>query len=66
MGAHQSFPSMILINLGSGMTILIEASSMTWKNTSACMGVLQATPFAKSSASVVLFLSMCSIVNHLK
>jgi hypothetical protein len=39
-GARQSSPSMILISLGSGVTVLTEASSMTWKNTSAGIGVL--------------------------
>jgi hypothetical protein len=31
MGARQSSPGMILINLGSDSTVLTEASSNTWK-----------------------------------
>jgi K+-transporting ATPase A subunit len=63
MGAHQSSPSMILIKLGSVTTVLTEASSMTWKNTSTSMGVLRATAFARSSDSVFLFLSRYSTMN---
>jgi hypothetical protein len=55
MGTCQSFPSMILINMCSGSTILTKASYMTWKNTSTGIGMLRAVTFAKSSASVFCF-----------
>jgi hypothetical protein len=38
---------MILISLGSDSTVLTVASSMTWKNTFAGIGMLRATAFAK-------------------
>jgi hypothetical protein len=60
MGVRQSSPYMMLTNLGSDTTVLINASSMTWKKTSAGMGVLRATTFARSSALLFLFLSMYS------
>jgi hypothetical protein len=52
MGAHQSSSSMILISLGSGSTVFMEASSMTWKNTSIGIGLLRAAAFARSSTCV--------------
>jgi hypothetical protein len=65
MGMCQSSPSIRLITLGSVSTVLIEASSTTWKNTSAGSGVLCDAAFANSLALKVLLLSMCSTINHL-
>jgi hypothetical protein len=56
----------MLITLGSDSIIFIDASDMIYWNTSAGRGVLRATAFASSSASVFLFLSMYSIVKPLK
>jgi hypothetical protein len=66
MGTRQSSPSMILISPGSGSTVWMEASSMTWKNTFVGIGVLRPAAFAKSSTSVLLFHSMYSTVKPLK
>jgi hypothetical protein len=66
MGVHQSFPSMILVSLGFGSTVFMEASSMTQKNTSAGIGVLRAMAFARSLALMFLFLSMYSTVKPMK
>jgi hypothetical protein len=41
----------MLMTLGSGETVLTNASSSTWKNTSVGIGVLQAAALASSSAS---------------
>jgi hypothetical protein len=56
----------MLMALGFGGTILINASWSTWKNKSAGIGVLRAAALASSSASQFLFHSMYSIVNPLK
>jgi predicted membrane protein len=57
MGAHQSSPSMILISLCS-----TEASSITWKNTSAGIGMLRAAVFARSST--LMFLFFFNVLHH--
>jgi hypothetical protein len=66
MGAHQSLPCITLITLGSGSTVLMDASNITCRNTSAGRGVLRATTFASSSALEFLFLSMYLMVKPLK
>jgi hypothetical protein len=56
----------MLITLGFGLIVFINASDMVYRNTSASRGVLQATAFASSSALTFLFLSMYSMVKHLE
>jgi hypothetical protein len=56
----------MLITLGSGLIVFINASDMVYDNTSAGKGVLRAAAFASSSASEFLFLSMYSTVKPLK
>jgi hypothetical protein len=62
----QSSPSMRLITLGSGSTILVEESGTTWKNMSVSNGMLLANNFADSSAYKFLLLSMYSTIKPSK
>jgi hypothetical protein len=54
------------IILSSGLTVLTEASSMTWKDMFACIGMFRAAAFARSSTLVFLFLSMYYSVKPFK
>jgi hypothetical protein len=56
----------MLITLGFGSNIFIDASDMVCRNASASRGVLRAAAFASSSASMFLFLSMYSTVKPLE
>jgi hypothetical protein len=40
IGAHQSLPCITLITLGSGSIVLMDASDITYRNTSTGRGVL--------------------------
>jgi hypothetical protein len=63
---RQSSPNIKLIILGSGSTILMDASNITCRNTSAARGVLRAAAFTNSTDSTFLARSMYSTVNPLK
>jgi hypothetical protein len=52
--------------MGSSSTILMDASDITWRKTSAGRGVLLAVAFANSSALMFLDHSMYSMVKPLK
>jgi hypothetical protein len=56
----------MLMTLGSDSIVFINASDMTCSQMLASKGVLRATTFASSSASVFLFLSIYSMVKPLK
>jgi hypothetical protein len=52
----------MLITLGSGSIVFIDASDMVYENTSAGKGLLRVAAFLSSLASGFLFLSMYSMV----
>jgi hypothetical protein len=56
----------MLMILGSGSIVFIDAFVMVYKNTLAGSGLLQATTFVSSSVSKFLFLSMYLMVKPLK
>jgi hypothetical protein len=64
IGAHESSPCMMFTILGSGSTVFIEGSSITWKNTSGGSTAFLAAALASSSAFVSLF--FYSTINPLK
>jgi hypothetical protein len=55
----------MLMTLGSGSIVFIDASVMVCKNTSTSRGLLWAAAFASSSALEFLFMSMYSMVKPL-
>jgi hypothetical protein len=55
----------MLITMGSGSIVFIDASDMICENTSAGKGLLRAAAFVSSSASELFFLSMYSMVKPL-
>jgi hypothetical protein len=58
IGTLQSSPCIMFIILGSGLTVLTEGSSITWKNTSGGSTAFLAAAFASLPASVFFVLSM--------
>jgi hypothetical protein len=57
---------MILITLGSGSIVFIDAFDMIYENMFAGKGVLRAAAFTSSLALAFLFLSIYSTVKPLK
>jgi hypothetical protein len=66
IGARQSSPCMIFTILGSGLTIFMEGSLMSWKNTSGGNTAFLAVALANSSACSFFVLSMYWTMNPLK
>jgi hypothetical protein len=56
----------MLMTLGSGSIVFIDASDMICRKMSAGKGVLRVAFFAGSSASIFLFLFIYSMVKPLK